>query len=251
MDLVERPGGAFRRHPWETVRAHHFASLAREFVPPSERRRILDVGAGDAWFALRLRELYGPGARLVCCDAGYSDGVLETIAAIREGRLEARRTLPEDERFDLALLLDVLEHVEEDGRTLSQIARLVDPGGHVIVSVPAWPCLFGRHDAALGHCRRYTPGRARRLCAAAGLELRRQGGLFASLLPARGVARLLEGLSRSSEPPPLELAWRRGEVLRRMVEAALAVDRAACAAGARAGLALPGLSWWGVCRRPR
>lgn len=65
--------------------------------------------------------------------------------------------------FDIAVALDVLEHVGDDQGAMDQVLRVLRPGGLLLVTVPAHPGLFGPHDRALGHCRRYDRRALRRL----------------------------------------------------------------------------------------
>jgi 2-polyprenyl-3-methyl-5-hydroxy-6-metoxy-1,4-benzoquinol methylase len=57
---------------------------------------------------------------------------------------------------DILVLHDVLEHIEDEPHAVQCISRLVKPGGHAVISVPAFNWLFGYHDMQLGHYRRYT-----------------------------------------------------------------------------------------------
>src|SRR6185369_10603076 len=119
-------------------------------------RSILDVGSGDAWYARRLRADLAPAARLSCWDAEYRPEHLETLARWAPG-IEFSTARP-SHKVDLALLLDVLEHIEDDAAFLGDLARMnLEPGAHVLVSVPAYGSLFTSHDTFLGHHRRYTP----------------------------------------------------------------------------------------------
>ncbi len=63
---------------------------------------------------------------------------------------------------DVILLLDVLEHVEDDFHFLSEMVSRVRPGCYIILTVPADPSLWSEHDVALFHYRRYMPARLRR-----------------------------------------------------------------------------------------
>jgi SAM-dependent methyltransferase len=58
-------------------------------------------------------------------------------------------------RFDTILYIDVLEHIEHDRQEMEDAARLLRPGGRVIVLAPAHQWLFTPFDAAIGHYRRY------------------------------------------------------------------------------------------------
>jgi SAM-dependent methyltransferase len=71
--------------------------------------------------------------------------------------------------LDGVLLLDVLEHLEDDARGLAQAARLLKPGGALVVTVPAGPSLWGRQDEVSHHYRRYTRRDLLSLFARAGL----------------------------------------------------------------------------------
>jgi SAM-dependent methyltransferase len=58
--------------------------------------------------------------------------------------------------FDTIVCLNVLEHVENDRQALNSFHRLLQPGGHLLLLVPAFPCLFGTLDLNGPHFRRYT-----------------------------------------------------------------------------------------------
>src|SRR4051812_17823908 len=105
MDLREVPSEPFRRHPWELARMRFFRGLIAEAAP--RPASVLDAGAGDGWFAQHMIDLCAPGARVVCWDANYLDGER------RDGGITYTRERP-DGRFELILLMDVLEHIDDD-----------------------------------------------------------------------------------------------------------------------------------------
>jgi SAM-dependent methyltransferase len=74
-------------------------------------------------------------------------------------------------RYDLVLLLDVIEHVLDERAFLSAAAFLASPGGHLVVNVPASPRLYSRYDDAVGHLRRYTPASLLEAAQQSGLEV--------------------------------------------------------------------------------
>ena len=76
-----------------------------------------------------------------------------------------------EEPFDLVLLLDVLEHIEDDREALASAFEALKPGGHLLVTVPALPWLWSRHDEANEHHRRYLPRTLRRTLVDAGLSV--------------------------------------------------------------------------------
>ncbi len=64
--------------------------------------------------------------------------------------------LPFKESFDVALLLDVLEHIEDDGKALASIQQVLKKDGILIIMVPAMPSMYGRFDKLAFHKRRYS-----------------------------------------------------------------------------------------------
>jgi SAM-dependent methyltransferase len=62
-----------------------------------------------------------------------------------------------DASFDLVCALDIVEHVDDDDGALSELARVLTPGGTLLVSVPLHPSLWTQFDDFVGHRRRYEP----------------------------------------------------------------------------------------------
>lgn len=210
---------------------------------------MLDAGAGDGWFAHRLLASL-PSAQLTCWDAYYTEPLLAELTAQASPQVCFVRERPE-QRFDLIMLLDVLEHVEEDSAFLSALVNgNLSAEGAVLVSVPAWQALFTEHDTRLRHYRRYAPGQAARVIEQCGLRIDRRGGLFHGLLLPRAAEKareLLRPPASHGEPP--SLAWNGSPFVTEVIQGLLAADGALSRASSRIGLELPGLSWWALCRR--
>lgn len=116
-------------------------------------RTLLDYGAGTGAFADQLRG---------SCAVRVLDDHAESLALLRE-RFPAEAVLqPTDGRIPLAdasvdavTALDVLEHVPDDRAVVAEFARVVKPGGTVVVTVPAFMLLWSDWDVVLHHFRRY------------------------------------------------------------------------------------------------
>ncbi|WP_141580780.1 bifunctional 2-polyprenyl-6-hydroxyphenol methylase/3-demethylubiquinol 3-O-methyltransferase UbiG [Actinomadura sp. WMMA1423] len=148
-----------------------------------ELQRIARI-ENDNWWYRERREILSaellrfsvPGTAVdigaasgACCrvlaDHGWSATAIDlspdAVALARTRGVEAyegdARYLPLPESgYDLALALDVLEHVEDDTRAAAEIARVLRPGGTALVSVPCDMALWSAHDVALGRVRRYS-----------------------------------------------------------------------------------------------
>lgn len=241
MDLSEASPGV-SRHPWEVARARHFIDQIVMLLPPVGAR-VLDVGAGDAFVARALLDRV-PSAQVVAWDNSYTDDDMRGLAG--SARLDATRTEPTQGGFDVATMLDVLEHVPDDASFLRRVVKLVKPGGAVVVSVPAWPSLHGLHDMKLRHLRRYTPEQARAVVEREGLRIEKCGGLFHSLLPVRALTTRLEG--KIGLTAAGVSAWQGSPLVTTAVNAALRADTLLSRALAKLHVDAPGLSWWCIAR---
>lgn len=252
MDLREVPPQIFVRHPWETARARFFLHLLRRHVTGNDLS-IVDYGAGDGFFARTLLDAWPAVGKVVCFDPGYPAEPAQSDTT----RISFTRDRPHD-TCDVLVLLDVLEHAANDQAVLhGALSGCLRAGGWLLLSVPAHPILFSRHDQLLGHKRRYSSPDLLALANQEDIVVIEQGQLFASLLVPRALTKLAETL----RPPRPNLpdtaahidtsvgAWNHGRVLTRTVEAALGLDAALARALAGRRLAVPGLSTWLLARK--
>ena len=139
------------------------------FLSASPGPEVLDAGAGLGTMAARLELL---GYEVTSTDA--SEAAVEILRTRLSGPVaEASITdLPlGDESYDGAVLGEVLEHVDDDRGALTELARVLRPGGVLAVSVPANPALYGPSDEWAGHVRRYTRPALIEACTSAGFTV--------------------------------------------------------------------------------
>jgi SAM-dependent methyltransferase len=178
------------RHWWfRNRRRLVWGLLGRVGVPPSPR--ILDAGCGTGRNLIE----FGPLGEAEGVD--FSDDAVafcheRGLHGVRKARLEE---LPfPDRRFDLILATDVIEHLDDDRRALSELRRVAAPGARLIVTVPAYNWLWSRHDESHHHRRRYTMRRLRERVTATGWEPRASSYYYATLLPAVAAVRAVRKL---------------------------------------------------------
>ena len=85
--------------------------------------------------------------------------------------------------FDVVALFDTIEHLPDDERAMSEVQRVLRPGGMVILSVPAYQFLFSQNDRIAHHYRRYTAGGLKRIMRSAGLQVVRTSYFNMFLFP--------------------------------------------------------------------
>jgi len=200
------------------------------------RARILDAGCGSGRNMVELAR-HGTVTGVELSDTSVclarDRGVGEVIAG---SVLEM--PFPPDS-FDLAVSLDVIEHLEDDLGALRELRRTVAPGGSLLVTVPAYPWLWSGHDEINHHYRRYTRRSLQRVAEQAGWEQVRTTYFNSLLLPVAILLRVLDRLSTKTTESSLDL-WVPPEPLNWLLERPLALEAALIARGGRipAGLSL-------------
>ncbi len=135
----------------------YYRDLLSEYIAGD----VLEVGAGIGSTTVSLCRC--GHRRWVCLEPDPE--LAKKIAILREAkqlpdcfeiRVGTVEDLDEREKFDTISYIDVLEHIQEDGKEAREAARRLRSGGHLIVLSPAHPALYTTFDAAIGHYRRYT-----------------------------------------------------------------------------------------------
>jgi 2-polyprenyl-3-methyl-5-hydroxy-6-metoxy-1,4-benzoquinol methylase len=153
----------------------HVFGLVRPYVGS----RVLEVGCGIGTMSRQLLQL-NDRVRLVCLEPNVNCATRareelagQTRVAIRVAHLEeSNRAELQQEQFDTVVCVNVLEHIEADVSALALFRDIVaGTAGQVVIFVPAVQALYGPHDAALGHHRRYSKRTLTAAFAAAGLDV--------------------------------------------------------------------------------
>src|SRR5258708_6781125 len=182
MDLKEEDilGADIGRHWYYCAKA----AALRRAVGGLDPRRILDVGAGSGFFSRHLLARTAAQSAL-CVDIGYPGERDDSVAG--KPVLYRRDSGPTD--CDLVLMMDVLEHVDDDRGLLRHYAAKVPPGAHFLVTVPAFGFLWSGHDVFLEHKRRYRLGEIDAAMREAGRRVMRGSCHFRFGLPLGAASR--------------------------------------------------------------
>lgn len=173
---------------WRYVARHElFLRIWERHRTPQPRYRVLDVGCGAGGLLAYL------AARAPITPVGL-DLAPETLVYSRKRGLSAlgiadALALPiRSGSADLVIAQEVVEHVADDGRLLTDVTRVCRPGGLVLVVAPAYGALWSSRDVRLGHYRRYTLPQLAERVQAAGLDVLRRTYLDLFLVPLMGAA---------------------------------------------------------------
>jgi len=175
------------KHWWFRARREILANvIARlELASPAE---LLEIGAGTGG-NLGMLSRYGR------VSAVEVDGFARQYASDVSGLRVSYGCLPDqlpfaDASFDLICLFDVLEHIQDDANALKRVRQLLKPRGRAVITVPAYQWLYGAHDRAHRHFRRYTARKLHLKARNAGLRVGRSGYFNALLFPLIAARRL-------------------------------------------------------------
>lgn len=154
-------------------------------------RRLLDIGAGSGIFAKQLLRRGAESA--VCIDPAYRDERKETF----DGKEICYLRQIGNQKCDLILLMDVLEHVDDDVSLLRAALAGAGERAFVLITVPAFQRLFSAHDLFLEHKRRYHLRQIESVAREAGLVVLSARYFFAFLLPIAASLRLVKRRSEA------------------------------------------------------
>jgi SAM-dependent methyltransferase len=176
-----------QKHWWFRARREILARVIARLKLPSPAE-LLEIGAGTGGNLGMLSE-YGR------VSAVEMDGFARQYASDVSGLRVSYGCLPDqlpfaEASFDLICLFDVLEHIEDDANALKRVYQLLKPKGRAVITVPAYEWLYGAHDRAHQHFRRYTARRLYLKARDAGLRVGRSGYFNALLFPLIAARRL-------------------------------------------------------------
>ena len=185
--LVAQYPNLERDHFWWATRRR----LVRDLVANlggRESRSVLDVGCGSGMTSAALA---ADGASVTGVDLEiHGDPARwEGVQLVAGDYLSLASELG---RHDVVVALDAVEHFQDEAGVVKRLAENLVPGGHLIVTVPAYRMLWSSHDETNRHYRRYTKKQLRQALENADLEVERIGYLFMSLFLPKLTLSLLE-----------------------------------------------------------
>jgi len=240
MDLAEKTLN-INRHPWELSRTKCVLSILRKYI----LNTVVDIGAGDRFFISKLRPFIS--GEVYAVDVGYNQKseVIDDIHCLNN-----TLDIPKLNGGGAIIMMDVLEHIENDKSFLNEILEKVSKDDLVFITVPAFQQLFSNHDVFLKHHRRYNKKQLLALLHSCNLNVEKCHYFYASLFFARRVS-LLFKKEKSVDNEVGIGGWNFSDkhIITRIIYTILNIDFRICSFFAKFNIYLPGLSLLAVCRK--
>ena len=178
--VVDREEELAAHHEWDDELAEtldslegapNYADWIYSMCSPYLGSEVLEVGAGHGDFTGRLAE----GRFVTATDLSKRCVALLEERYGAKANVEIRHAdaanLPDEARFDSAVVINVLEHLEDDEQALRGLRHALRPGGHLLVFAPAFEGLYSEFDRRIGHHRRYRRAQLVEVADRAGFEI--------------------------------------------------------------------------------
>jgi len=182
-------------HPIDLASRNDAIAQIKKFAP-QPGAVIMEIGCSSGFF---IRDLVKNFPQTVVVGADVVKEPLFRLAEALPGvpliRFDLLQCPLPDQSVDVLVMLNVLEHIEDDVHALRKVFNLLKPGGILVVEVPAGPALYDSYDAELHHFRRYSATDLSQKLTAAGLKVGRRSHLGFVLFPAFAAVKLLNKFS--------------------------------------------------------
>jgi len=197
MDLKELENGVNPELHWyyQSKKLPLF-NYTRKLLKKMDGLTVVDVGSGSGFFSVSLEKHFSRGIHKVyLVDINYTQ---EEIAATKNAKIEKTLFIPEHIENSVVILMDVLEHLEDDLQMLKDIKKnSVGDNNYFFITVPAFYSLWSGHDVYLGHYRRYKIDTLRKVLVEAGYNIKNTYYLYGSLFPMVWVQRKINNAKKS------------------------------------------------------
>lgn len=196
MELNEyQKMGDFEKHYWwHKGKLSLVSELHSMYFPADKKLRILEIGCGTGE-VLNLLSSFGDVTGMDISEEAVQASQDRGFDVI-QGDVNTMDLSSHEDTYDLVLALDVLEHIRDDMETLRRVRKMLKPGGHFFVTVPAYKFLWSNHDEALHHARRYHSVEIRQKLKDTGYELKKSTHFVAALFFPIATVRLLSNFIR-------------------------------------------------------
>ena len=229
-------GKIILQHPWKLSRGNCVLKQLKH----KNLHNIADIGVNDMYYTKKVKEIVD--GKVYAVDVFFPED-----GEIRDGIfcLNDINKLPDNE-LDGIIMMDVLEHIENDKVFFDIIVNKLKNGGIMLITVPAWQFLFSAHDVNSLHYRRYNKKQLIALLKHNEVKTKKCHYFYTSLFLAR-----LVFISKKNKFTGNDIGWKYSEknIITIIVRTILDIDFWINKMLDKIGIHLPGLSLIAVCRK--
>jgi len=201
MDLKELESGVDQKTHWyyQSKKIPLFKYFENVSEREGQKITVVDFGSGSGFFAYELYEAYPDKIeKVLLVDIGYTE---EEMAPTRGEMIEKCHYIPQGLDHCIVVMMDVLEHIEDDYAILEIIRNAVGENSYYFITVPAFMSVWSTHDVYLGHYRRYTISMLKKLLETKNCKIEKQYYLYGTIFPLVWIVRKLKQNKENMENP--------------------------------------------------
>ncbi|MEM9916789.1 MAG: methyltransferase domain-containing protein [Bacteroidota bacterium] len=213
MDLKEMESGVDPKVHWyyqskKIPLFKYFKQVARQL---NTKINVVDFGSGSGFFAYELYEAFPELIEQVyLVDIGYDESeLLETAGK----PIQKLHSIPTGLSNCIVIMMDVLEHIENDQAVLQDIHDKVGENSFYFITVPAFMSVWSAHDVYLGHYRRYTLPTLTKLLNACSCKIDQKYYIYGAIFPlVWAVRRIKRNEENMADPDSSDMSSMPGPV---------------------------------------
>ncbi len=190
MDLKELQSDVNPQEHWYyQTKKSCLLKFFKEKITGFKKVTVIDIGAGSGFFSLELYRLYPEKInKIILVDINYTENeIVETQGKF----IQKMQELPSTVENSFIIMMDVLEHIEDDQMFLEQLKIRIMDKSYCFITVPAFQELYSGHDVFLGHYRRYTLRQLQNILRAQGFLINKSYYQYGLIFPIVYVLRKL------------------------------------------------------------
>jgi SAM-dependent methyltransferase len=219
------------RHFWYRGRHRFMLKALDRFMPQAQTPlRAIDLGGGVGGWGRYLADRRGSCFQKLAL-ADSSEVALTMAANILPSGVDRYQidlmNLGWENEWDIAFMLDVIEHIPDDIRAVSEAAKALNPGGLLFVATPAFQQLWSYNDDLAHHLRRYARADFKTIADKTGLKLLDSRYFMFFLSPLYLLSRIKPGFNRLSAEEKLEVIKQQHRIPSKVINETLAAIFAA------------------------
>ncbi|MEA5593945.1 class I SAM-dependent methyltransferase [Rivularia sp. UHCC 0363] len=186
------------KHWWFVARRQIIEQVILKLNLP-KNAQILEAGCGTGG-NLQMLSRYGKVSAMELDEIACQLANQRQVIQVKRGSLPDN--IPFNSQYDLILILDVIEHLDDDLSALKALYYKLKPGGYLLVTVPAYQFLWSEHDEINHHKRRYRLTGLKQVVKNAGYKIGYGSYFNTVLFPVVAIVRGLAKLPKQNKNQP-------------------------------------------------